>query len=60
MKKSLTRFVIRNSIGSIVDQQEAEDAGMALARYAVKTGMCSPDLKAIGYRAERDRDQSTP
>lgn len=59
MERSLTRFVIRNSIGCIVDQEEAEDAGMALARYAVKTGMRSSDLKAIGYRVERARDQST-
>lgn len=56
----MTQFVIRNSIGSIVDRETGDDADMALARYAVRTGMCSPDLKAIGYRAERARDQSTP
>lgn len=60
MEKSLTRFVIRNSIGCIVDQLEAEDAVGALSCYAVKTGMCSPDLKALGYQAERAKDQSTP
>lgn len=48
----MAQFAIRNSIGSIVDQREAEDAGWAMVHYAVGQGVPSSYLSRIGYRAE--------
>ena len=48
----MTQFAILNSIGVTLEQQEAVDAGFALAQYAVRRGMSSSHLSIIGYRAE--------
>lgn len=48
----MAQFVIRNSIGSIVDHKEAEGADHALIRYAVGINLPSSYLRGMGYHAE--------
>jgi hypothetical protein len=48
----MSLFAIKNSIGSIVDEIEAENADSALNIYRVKVELLPSDMVRIGYTAE--------
>lgn len=52
MDQIMSLFVIKNSIGSIVDEIEAENAESALNIYRVKVELLPSDMVRIGYTAE--------